>query len=150
MVAITFFSGETPRKSKRTCVTRSMTTLLNSIEKRTETQDRPRLRYKRRRNSSSYCCKRKPKSKRRKHEKVKLSKDSQHIEISDLSEEVLMVILENVSAPGLVNLSKTCTLFHRLCHTDTLWKHRAKVSVKIFLAARYHFVKYGVLITTTE
>lgn len=127
MVAITFFSGETPRRSKRTCVTRSMTILLNSAEKRTETQDRPRLRYKRRRNSSSYC-KRKPKSKKRKQEKVKQRKDSQHIEISDLSEEVLMVILENVSAPGLVNLSKTCTLFHRLCHTDTLWKHRAKVS----------------------
>jgi len=74
--------------------------------------------YKRR----TYAKSRKKKSNTTKEVAKKTKEPS--VELSDLSEEVLVMILEHVSAPGLVNMSKTCWLFHRLCLTDTIWKHR--------------------------
>lgn len=44
-----------------------------------------------------------------------------------LSEEVLVLILEYLDARTLIRLSKTCRLFHRLCHSDVIWRHRCKV-----------------------
>lgn len=44
-----------------------------------------------------------------------------------LSEEVLVLILEYLDARTLIRLSKTCRLFHRLCHSDVIWRRRCKV-----------------------
>lgn len=44
-----------------------------------------------------------------------------------LSEEVLVLILEHLDARSLIRMSKTCRLFHRLCHSDVIWRHRCKV-----------------------
>jgi hypothetical protein len=44
-----------------------------------------------------------------------------------LSEEVIIMILEHCTAPGLVNFGKTNSMFRRICMTDTLWKHRSKL-----------------------
>ena len=54
--------------------------------------------------------------------------EEKSLELCDLSEEVLLLILERIPAFGLINLSKTSTQFHRLCVMDTIWKQRCKVS----------------------
>lgn len=46
-----------------------------------------------------------------------------------LSEEVLVLILEYLDARTLIRLSKTCRLFHRLCHSDVIWRRRCKVGI---------------------
>lgn len=45
----------------------------------------------------------------------------------ELSVEVLVLILEHLDAKSLIRMSKTCRLFHRLCHSDIIWRHRCKV-----------------------
>ncbi|XP_057293400.1 uncharacterized protein LOC130622024 [Hydractinia symbiolongicarpus] len=111
---------------KRSCVTRSMTASLNE-RKLVEILQKPkRERSKRARTSSSFT-RRKTKKRRKSLSTVNEIK----IELSELSEEVLMAILEHVPAPGLVNMSKTCWLFNRLCHTDSLWKHRCKIDFNL-------------------
>lgn len=47
--------------------------------------------------------------------------------LHQLSDEVLVYILEYLDARTLVRLSKSCRLFHRLCHSDVVWRHRCKV-----------------------
>ena len=122
MVSIEDINMEPPRK--RSCVTRSMTASLNEKKMLVESS-RTRQREKPKRTRYSGYSKRKYKQKRKKSSSALVEPE---IELCDLSEEVLIAILENVSAPGLINMSKTSWLFHRLCHTDTLWRHRAKVS----------------------
>ncbi|XP_032233478.1 uncharacterized protein LOC5508792 [Nematostella vectensis] len=46
--------------------------------------------------------------------------------LTHLSEEVLVVILEYLDFKTLITLSKTCRLFHRLCLSDLIWRHRCK------------------------
>ncbi len=55
------------------------------------------------------------------------------LELTDLSEEVLLLILERVPAFGLINMSKTSSQFNRLCLLDTIWKRRCKVMFLEFL-----------------
>ena len=50
------------------------------------------------------------------------------LELCDLSEEVLLLILERIPACGLINLSRTSKQFNRLCVLDTIWKQRCRVS----------------------
>ena len=54
--------------------------------------------------------------------------------LTHLSEEVLVLILEYLDFRSLVMLGKTCRLFHRLCLSDLIWRHRCRVScgVKLF------------------
>lgn len=47
--------------------------------------------------------------------------------LNHLSEEVLVLILEYLDFRSLITLSKTCRLFHRLCLSDLIWRHRCKV-----------------------
>lgn len=54
------------------------------------------------------------------------------LELCDLSEEVLLLILERIPAFGLINLSKTSTQFRRLCVMDTIWKQRCRVSCNVY------------------
>lgn len=105
------------------CVTRSMTANMNEKEKKMKEEKNKIRERKKRKSSSSFYARKKNRVKRKKyfHETRE-----RKIELCDLSEEVLIAILEHVSAPGLVNTSKTCWLFHRVCHTDSLWKHRCK------------------------
>lgn len=49
--------------------------------------------------------------------------------LTHLSEEVLVLILEYLDFKSLVLLSKTCRLFHRLCLSNLIWRHRCRVSV---------------------
>lgn len=56
------------------------------------------------------------------------------LELCDLSEEVLLLILERIPAFGLLNLSKTSKQFNRLCVMDTIWKQRCRVSDFIFIS----------------
>jgi len=49
------------------------------------------------------------------------------LELCDLSEEVLLLILERIPACGLINLSRTSKQFNRLCVLDTIWKQRCRV-----------------------
>lgn len=126
---------ETLRRSKRSCVTRSMSLYNNNIDKKLLVEDIHKIkstRLKRKRNSS-LNTRRKKTCKKKKNDIKNIVKETLNItenkiELCDLSEEVLILILENVSSPGLINMSKTSWLFHRLCKTDTLWKHRCKVS----------------------
>lgn len=60
-------------------------------------------------------------------EEVKVEEET-CLELCDLSEEVLLLILERIPAFGLLNLSKTSKQFHRLCVMDTIWKQRCRVS----------------------
>lgn len=53
--------------------------------------------------------------------------DTETSKLCTLSEEVLVLILEYLDARTLIRLSKTCRLFHRLCHSDVIWRHRCKV-----------------------
>lgn len=48
--------------------------------------------------------------------------------LTHLSEEVLVLILEYLDFRSLVMLGKTCRLFHRLCLSDLIWRHRCRVS----------------------
>ncbi|CAB3985212.1 oocyte-specific F-box [Paramuricea clavata] len=48
-----------------------------------------------------------------------------------LSEEVLVLILEYLDARTLIRLSKTSRLFHRLCHSDVIWRHRCKIDFNL-------------------
>lgn len=50
--------------------------------------------------------------------------------LSHLSEEVLVLILEYLDFKSLIILSKTCRLFHRLCLSDLIWRHRCKVRTR--------------------
>lgn len=84
-------------------------------------------RTKRSRSSCNGSRRKSRSNKRRKCNTTNSNDTTTTIELSDLSEEVLIAILEHVSAPGLVSMSKTSWLFHRICHTDTLWKHRCRV-----------------------
>ena len=61
-------------------------------------------------------------------EKLEEEIEDSTLELTDLSEEVLLLILERVPAFGLINLSKTSSQFNRLCLMDTIWKQRCKVS----------------------
>lgn len=111
---------------KRSCVTRSMTASLN--EKKNSMSEIPTTKIvKRERTKRSRCNSTNSRRKSKIKKKKSCCSNEQNIELSDLSEEVLIAILEHVTAPGLVNMSKTSWLFHRLCHTDTLWRHRCKV-----------------------
>lgn len=116
-----------PPTRKRSCVTRSMTASLN--EKKSSLSEIPLTKIvKRERTKRSRCNSTNSRKKSKiKKKKTCNSNNEQKIELSELSEEVLIAILEHVSAPGLINMSKTSWLFHRLCHTDTLWRHRCKV-----------------------
>ena len=126
-----------PPTRKRSCITRSMTASLNEKRMLLESNKiRQRERPKRTRNGS--YTKRKAKQRRK---KTVFVVTEPQIELCDLSEEVLIVILENVSAPGLINMSKTSWLFYRLCHTDTLWKHRCKVS---FCPSFFIYINFSV------
>ena len=58
--------------------------------------------------------------------------EEKSLELCDLSEEVLLLILERIPAFGLLNLSKTSTQFRRLCVMDTIWKQRCRVSCNIY------------------
>lgn len=115
------------------CVTRSMTASLNEKKMALETTNLCNKPLKRERTKRSRCnstmTRKKFRSKKRKSNSTCSSYPQ--IELSDLSEEVLIAILEHVSAPGLVNISKTSWLFHRICHTDALWKHRCKVDFNL-------------------
>ena len=53
--------------------------------------------------------------------------DTETSKLCTLSEEVLVLILEYLDARTLIRLSKTSRLFHRLCHSDVIWRHRCKV-----------------------
>lgn len=122
-------TSEPPRK--RSCITRSMTASLNgnnnsnSVNKRISEIYKVKRERSRRTRSNCYARK-KARQKRKKSSNVVVNEEPE-VELCDLSEEVLICILEKVTAPGLINLSKTNWLFHRLCHTDSLWKHRCKV-----------------------
>ena len=48
--------------------------------------------------------------------------------LTHLSEEVLVLILEYLDFRSLVMLGKTCRLFHRLCLSNLIWRHRCRVS----------------------
>lgn len=48
--------------------------------------------------------------------------------LTHLSEEVLVLILEYLDFRSLVMMGKTCRLFHRLCLSDLIWRHRCRVS----------------------
>jgi len=128
---------ETLRRSKRSCVTRSMSLNNNNIDIKLLVDDIHKIkstRLKRKRTSSSNTrrkkiCKKKKKDKNIVEETLNITENK--IELCDLSEEVLILILENVSSPGLINMSKTSWLFHRLCKTDTLWKHRCKIDFNL-------------------
>lgn len=47
--------------------------------------------------------------------------------LTHLSEEVLVLILEYLDFRSLVMMGKTCRLFHRLCLSDLIWRHRCRV-----------------------
>ena len=105
-----------------------------SQKERKNKEEKPRIRErKKRKSSSTFFNRRKYRVKRRKNNNTYNNTEivERKIELCDLSEEVLIAILEHVSAPGLINTSKTCSLFHRLCHTDSLWKHRCKVKFNL-------------------
>ena len=53
--------------------------------------------------------------------------------LTHLSEEVLVLILEYLDYKSLVYLSKTCRLFHRLCLSNLIWRHRCRVSLPLRL-----------------
>ena len=62
-------------------------------------------------------------------EEIKVEEETEtSLELCDLSEEVLLLILERIPAFGLINLSKTSKQFNRLCALDTIWKQRCRVS----------------------
>jgi len=133
------------------CVTRSMTASLNerrlftsptlqitNIESATNCSRNNNV-IKRERTKRSRCnstrSRRFRSSKKRKCNSATLTEDCvSEIELTDLSEEVLIAILEHVSAPGLINMSKTSWLFHRICHTDTLWRHRCRVRIYFYIS----------------
>eukprot|EP00794_Sanderia_malayensis_P003138 gene3138-3606_t len=60
-------------------------------------------------------------------EQEEIIEEERTLQLTDLSEEVLLLILERVPAFGLINLSKTSSQFHRLCLMDTIWKQRCKI-----------------------
>ncbi|XP_031562606.1 uncharacterized protein LOC116298338 [Actinia tenebrosa] len=53
--------------------------------------------------------------------------------LTHLSEEVLVLILEYLDFRSLITLSKTCRLFHRLCLSDLIWRHRCKVDFGLYV-----------------
>ncbi|XP_066928351.1 uncharacterized protein [Clytia hemisphaerica] len=121
------------------CVTRSMSASINQ-ERKTHPnsaaeENNSNLCYTklttiktRERTKRSRCTSRR---KIRNNKKKKYTVNESRIELTDLSEEVLIAILEHVPATGLVSMSKTSWLFHRICHTDTLWKHRCKIDFNL-------------------
>lgn len=67
--------------------------------------------------------------------------------LTHLSEEVLVLILEYLDFKSLVLLSKTCRLFHRLCLSNLIWRHRCRVSVisGLFLNDFWWYLSFWVL-----
>ncbi|XP_065656757.1 uncharacterized protein LOC136082122 [Hydra vulgaris] len=58
-------------------------------------------------------------------------KQKRKIGLGNLSEDVLIIIFKHVSAFGLINTSKTCWFFHRVCYTELLWQHRCKIDFNL-------------------
>ena len=57
--------------------------------------------------------------------------------LTHLSEEVLVLILEYLDCKTLIKLSKTCRLFHRLCLSNLIWRHRCRVGSIPFRLRRF-------------
>ncbi len=104
--------------SRTTCVDKSE-------ECNTARGSRAKMRN-RRRTKHSKISRRKSRTSVQQVEEV--TEEDTTLKLTDLSEEVLLLILERVPAFGLINLSKTSTQFHRLCLMDTIWKQRCKVT----------------------
>lgn len=126
-------SQEHHRKSNTTstatnCVENSCTCCSSNRTTNTTSTTTVTKRGERTKRSRCNSTRKKVRSNKRRKCNTSSNNTNNRIELSDLSEEVLIAILEHVSAPGLVSVSKTSWLFHRICHTDTLWKHRCRVS----------------------
>lgn len=52
-----------------------------------------------------------------------LREDPEPFNLIDFSDEILMIILQNLDSIALINLSRSCHRFHNLAADKTLWSH---------------------------